>query len=218
MRGLFDMIYGIGTNLYGCGGSKLNKAWNNNQDWRDFMKLYVARHGQTVWNAKNKVCGITDAELTPKGIEQAKELAKSAAEKEVDIILTSPLSRAAKTGRIVSGYCNIPMYIEDRLAEQNYGIYEGVDRKNEEFLNNKRNFAYRYPQGESMMQVACRIYSLLDEIREKYNGKKVLLISHGGVCRIINTYFKDMTNDEFFNYTLKNAQIEEYVYESRESG
>lgn len=34
-----------------------------------FMKLYVARHGQTIWNAQNKVCGITDVELTEKGIE-----------------------------------------------------------------------------------------------------------------------------------------------------
>ena len=40
---------------------------------RYFMKLFVARHGQTTWNAQNKVCGITDVELTEKGIEQAKE-------------------------------------------------------------------------------------------------------------------------------------------------
>ena len=174
------------------------------------MKLYVARHGQTVWNAENKVCGITDVDLTPKGIAQAKELAQSVAEKTVDIILTSPLSRAVETGKIVSDHCKIPLYVEDRLIEQNYGIYEGVDRKNQQFLDNKRNFAYKYPNGESMMQVAYRIYSLLDEIREKYSGKKVLIISHGGVCRIIHTYFKDMTNEEFFNYTLNNAQLEEY--------
>lgn len=128
------------------------------------MKLYVARHGQTVWNAANRVCGITDVELTEKGIEQGQELAK----------------------------------------------YEGVDRKNEEFLANKRNFAYRYPNGESMMQVAYRIYGLLEDIKEKYSGKDVLLISHGGVCRIVETYFNDMTNEEFFNYTLENAQLKIY--------
>lgn len=174
------------------------------------MKLYVARHGQTVWNAENRVCGISNIDLTPKGIEQANELAKIVANENVDIILTSPLNRAVDTGKIVSAYCNIPMYIEDRLIEQNYGIYEGVDRKNPDFLANKRNFAYRYPKGESMMQTAYRVYGLLEDIKEKYAGKNVLFISHGGVCRIINTYFKDMTNDEFFNYTLKNACLEEY--------
>ncbi len=106
--------------------------------------------------------------------------------------------------------CGIPMEIDERLIEQNYGIYEGVDRKDEWFLCNKRNFSYKYPNGESMMQVAYRIYGLLDEIKKKYKDINVLLVSHGGVCRIINTYFEDMTNEEFFAYRLKNGQLEEY--------
>lgn len=82
--------------------------------------------------------------------------------------------------------------------------------KYEAFLNNKRNFAYKYPNGESMMQVAYRVYGLIDEIRYKYQKDNILIISHGGVCRIINTYFKDLTNEEFFNYTLKNGALEKY--------
>ncbi len=172
--------------------------------------LYIARHGQTIWNEQNKVCGITDVELTDKGREQAKALALKVADKDVDVIISSPLKRAIETSTIVSEICNVPMEIDDRLVEQNYGIYEGVDRKDEAFLNNKRNFAYKYPNGESMMQVAYRVYGLLDEIKCKYKDKNVLIISHGGVCRIINTYFRDMTNEEFFNYTLKNGELEEY--------
>lgn len=178
------------------------------------MNLYIARHGQTIWNAQNKVCGITDVDLTEKGIEQAKALAEQAAGKKLDIIITSPLKRAVATAQIVSARCHMPMEIDERLIEQNYGIYEGVDRKDEAFLNNKRNFAYKYPGGESMLQVAYRVYGLLEELKSKYADKNVLLVSHGGVCRIINTYFKDMTNEEFFNYTLENGKVEEYnVYQ-----
>lgn len=173
------------------------------------MKLYVARHGQTVRNAQNRVCGVTDVELTEKGIEQAEKLADIVPD-NIDVIITSPLKRAIETGKIVAEKNNIPMYIEELLIEQNYGIYEGIDRKDPQFLNNKRNFAYRYPDGESMMQVAYRIYGFIDKIRKEYQGKNVLLISHGGVCRIIRTYFIDMTNEEFFNYTLKNGELEEY--------
>jgi len=172
--------------------------------------LYIARHGQTIWNAQNKVCGITDVELTEKGREQAKVLASAVSDKNINVIISSPLKRAVETGRIVADACNIPIEIDARLLEQNYGIYEGVDRKDEAFLNNKRNFAYKYPGGESMMQVAYRVYGLIDEIKYKYKGKNVLIISHGGVCRIINTYFSDMTNEEFFNYTLQNGELEEY--------
>ena len=53
------------------------------------MKLYVARHGQTVWNAQNKVCGITDVDLTEKGIEQAGQLAEIVPD-DIDMIITSP--------------------------------------------------------------------------------------------------------------------------------
>lgn len=174
------------------------------------MKLYVARHGQTVWNAQNKVCGITDVELTEKGIDQAKKLADLVQNYNIDIIISSPLKRAVETSKIVADKNNIVMQIEESLIEQNYGIYEGVDRKDAGFLANKRNFAYRYPNGESMMQVAYRIYGLIDKIGEQYQDKNVLLICHGGVSRIIRTYFKDMTNDEFFNYTLENGKLEEY--------
>ena len=55
-----------------------------------------------------------------------------------------------------------------------------------------------------------RIYSLIDELKMEYNDKNILLISHGGVCRVINTYFRDMTNEEFFQYRLENGKLEEY--------
>lgn len=173
--------------------------------------LYVARHGQTIWNAQNKVCGITDVELTALGREQAKALAAVVAGRNIDVIISSPLKRAVETSKIVSDLCNIPVLVDERLIEQNYGIYEGVDRKDESFLNNKRNFAYKYPNGESMMQVAYRIYGFIDEIKSKYKNNNVLIISHGGVCRIINTYFKDMTNEAFFHYRLENGEVEEYM-------
>ena len=174
------------------------------------MVLYVARHGQTLWNAQNKVCGVTDIGLNETGIEQAEELAGIVNNYKIDIIVSSPLKRAVETSKIVAKHNNISFYIEEFLIEQNYGIYEGVDRRNSQFLNNKRNFAYKYPDGESMMQVAYRVYGGIDKIRQEHQKKDILLITHGGVCRIIRTYFKDMTNDEFFNYTLENGRLEKY--------
>lgn len=174
--------------------------------------LYVARHGQTVWNAENKVCGITDIGLTEAGKEQARVLAYEVQKSNINLIISSPLKRAIETSNIISDTYQIPMEIDERLIEQNYGIYEGVDRKDASFLKNKSYFAFKYPNGESMMQVAYRVYGLLDEIKNKYSDQNILIISHGGVCRIIHTYFKDMTNEEFFNFTLANAKMEKYEW------
>ena len=154
--------------------------------------------------------GINGEELYKKGIEQAKKLADIVKKHNIDIILSSPLKRAIETSQIVADKNDITLQVVELLIEQNYGIYEGVDRKNDNFLANKRNFAYKYPNGESMMQVAYRIYGLIDKIKEQYQGKNILIISHGGICRIIRTYFIDMSNDEFFNYTLENGKLEEY--------
>lgn len=174
------------------------------------MKLLVARHGQTVWNAQNKVCGITDVELTENGIEQAKKLADIVKNYDIDMVMSSPLKRAVETSKIVADKNNIPLQIEELLIEQDYGIYEEVDRKKDNFLSNKRNFAYKYPEGESMLQVAYRIYGLIEKLKEQYKNKNILIISHRGVCRIIRTYFHDMTNYDFFNYTLENGKLEKY--------
>lgn len=174
------------------------------------MKLYVARHGQTRWNAENKVCGRTDQPLTAVGIAQAEALAEKASGLGIDLILSSPLQRAHTMAQIVADRCGAELQVENRLIEQNYGIFEGVDRKNPDFLANKRQFAVRYPGGESMMDLAGRVYPLLREIREAYPEKTVLLACHGGVCRVIRTFFVPMTNEEYFAYSPENCSLECY--------
>lgn len=172
--------------------------------------LYVARHGEVPMNRENRVCGRTDQSLTEKGLSQAHELALSLKNKNIDIIISSPLKRAFQTAQAVSVMYNIPLITDERLIEQNYGIYEGVSRQDEHFLANKRMFAYKYPGGESMMQVAHRTYSLIEEVKEKYKGKDILFVCHGGVCRVINTYFNDVTNDDFFFYSPENCEVLEF--------
>ena len=175
------------------------------------MDIYIARHGETKWNKDNRVCGRTDIDLTEIGKDQAENLAEKMSTETIDFIISSPLKRALQTSKIISETCNAPVVIDDRLIEQDYGIYEGADRQNPDFLANKRNFAYRYPNGESMMQVAARVYPLLEELKGKYEDKNVLLLCHGGVCRVLRTYFRDMTNDEFFKYALPNAEFEKFT-------
>ena len=174
------------------------------------MKLYVARHGETEWNALNKICGRTDIPLTERGLEQAKLLAANMTDKQLDVIIASPMIRAQQTAAAVSEVIDVPVLTDERLIEQNFGDFEGLDRGTPEYLANKRQFAYRYPGGESQMDVAYRVYGLIEELKGKYPDKNVLLVCHGGVCRSIRTYFVDMTNDEYFLYSEENAASKVY--------
>ena len=174
------------------------------------MKIYVARHGQTQWNLENRVCGRTDQPLTEVGLRQAQLLAERTKGLKIDAIISSPMLRARQTAAPTAALHGLDILVDDRLIEQNYGIYEGVSRRDEGFLDNKRHFAWRYPGGESMMDVAYRVYGLLEEIRAGYAGKNVLLVCHGGICRVVRTYFEDMTNEEYFSYSEENANIRVY--------
>ena len=174
------------------------------------MRLFAARHGQTQWNVDNKICGTTDVPLTEEGWAQARALAEKATSMEIDLIICSTMLRARQTASAVAEKLNVPVIADERLVEQNYGIYEGMDRKTPGFLANKRHFAVRYPGGESMMDVAHRIYGLLEDVKREHDGKNVLLVCHGGVLRLVRSYFEPLTNDKFFHYSPPNADIQEY--------
>jgi probable phosphoglycerate mutase len=177
------------------------------------MKIYSSRHGETEWNSLDRICGITDIDLTEKGQAQARELAKKAAEKgDIDLIICSPLKRARQTAQAVADVIHKDIIIEERLTEWNYGSYEGKHRTTDGFADAKISFGVKMPDGgESLFGLAHRVYSVLDDVREKYKNKNVLLVCHGGVCRVIETYFNDMTTEEFSNFFMGNCELREYT-------
>lgn len=176
-------------------------------------QVYFTRHGQTIWNVENKICGATDIELTQLGHEQAMELGQEILRQglQIDEILYSPLIRAKETARHISEVTNIPMREEPRLKEQNFGKYESTPRDGEEFSKMKSHFINHYEGGETMLHLAQRIYNLLDELKEQPD-KTYLLVAHNGIARVVHSYFYDMENEEFAKFGIKNCEVKKYEY------
>ena len=61
-----------------------------------------------------------------------------------------------------------------------------------------------------MFQLAHRIYSLLDELKE--DGKDYILVAHNGIARVVESYFREMTNEEYASFGIKNCEIREYKF------
>ena len=101
---------------------------------------------------------------------------------------------------------------EIRLKEQNFGKWESTPRDGAEFQAAKAQFVCRNEGGESMMQMAQRIYNLLDELRREPEEKTYLLVAHNGIARIVQSYFADMTNKEFASFGIGNCQVLEYEW------
>ncbi len=172
--------------------------------------LYFVRHGQTFWNVENKICGATDIGLTELGHQQAIDTGKKIMEEGIhaDFILYSPLSRAKDTALHISEITGIPAREEVRLKEQNFGKWESTARDGKEFAKEKESFCNHYDGGESMLQLAQRIYNLLDELKQ--DEKTYILVAHNGIARVVNSYFFDMTNEEYAQFGVRNCEVMEY--------
>lgn len=97
------------------------------------IKLVLIRHGQSMWNLENKFTGWTDVDLSPKGVEEAKEAGKLLKEKgyTFDVAYTSVLMRANKTMDLVLhelGEDNIGKHYTWRLNERHYGALQGLNK------------------------------------------------------------------------------------------
>ena len=176
--------------------------------------FYFARHGQTIWNVENKICGATDIALTELGHQQAVDLGQKILEEgiRIDEILYSPLIRAAETAKHISEITGVPRRMEPRLIEQNFGRYESTPRDGEEFRQAKMNFICSYDGGESMLHLCQRIYNLIDDIRLEADHKCYLLVAHNGISRAVQSYFTDMSNEEFARFGIRNCEIVKYEF------
>ena len=170
--------------------------------------VYFVRHGQTVWNVENKICGVADSPLTPLGHEQARALGRKILAEQIhaDRILCSPLSRARDTAAEIAAVTGLPVTVETRLIEQNFGKWEGTPRDGLDFLADKRNFVTDYQGGESMVRVCQRVYNLLDELKARPE-QVCLLVAHNGIARAVNSYFASMSNEEYASFGIRNCQI-----------
>ena len=176
--------------------------------------FYFVRHGQTVWNVENKICGATDIELTELGHQQAIDTGKKIVEERIkaDEILYSPLIRAAETARHISEITGIPARMEPRLIEQNFGKWESTPRDGADFKKAKEFFACSHEGGESTLRLAQRIYNLLDDIKAESDSKTYILVAHNGIARVVQSYFTDMTNEEYAAFGVKNCEVVRYDF------
>lgn len=90
------------------------------------MRLYALRHGETSWNVQRRFQGQSDIPLNDKGILLAELTGEGLANVPFDLAFTSPLCRARQTAELVLAGRDVPLYVEPRLIEMAFGVYEGV--------------------------------------------------------------------------------------------
>ncbi|MDR0930224.1 MAG: histidine phosphatase family protein [Clostridiales bacterium] len=178
-------------------------------------KIYFLRHGQTDWNALGKIQGCVDNPLNATGIKQAEEEKLEVDKLDIDICITSPLSRAKDRAKIVIGDRDIKIIEDERIIERSYGDWEGISYEEADKLQLRvyKENPTPVPNGETFDDVMSRVEAFLDDVKAKYQGKNVLVVAHGGIARCLKIYFEGNEHQKTQVHRTPNCKVVEYDIE-----
>jgi alpha-ribazole phosphatase len=172
--------------------------------------VILVRHGQTEWNAKKRLQGQTDLPLTKKGLEQAHAVAKRAARFPINVVYSSDLIRAKKTAEIIGLELNLPVIVDKRFNERDFGDWEGNNWEEMEKLIGKNREDLRTstpPNGESLQDFAKRVTKILDEVIKKEAGKTILVVCHAGVLHSLVRHLKNIPQETVTAFSFPNTSV-----------
>lgn len=172
--------------------------------------MYLARHGQTAYNAEGRFQGQGAVPLDATGRAQAAELAERAVPYEFVALWCSPLLRARETADVVASRIGLVPREDARLMETDAG--EWTDRsfaevqaeapaEFERFRTGDPTFAF--PGGESFAQQGVRVAAAFYDIKRA--EAPALIVCHGGVIRI--ALFQRTKDRELLGESVPNATI-----------
>ena len=182
-----------------------------------YTTFYIVRHGQTDWNIQMRLQGHTNIPLNEVGQEQANEIAKTLKNIHFDAIYSSDLDRAVQTTEIIAKERELAVKTTEALREKSYGSYEGRDRNEvqqelkhlfEQWkkLSDEEKMKFKiYEDGESDHEAVERFIRHLRELAIAYQGKNVLIASHGGIMRYFLLKLGWATYRELDSHAIKNA-------------
>ncbi len=177
------------------------------------MRLILVRHGETEDNVNHISQGHRDTGLNEQGRLQSAAIGRALNAEKVDAIFSSDLRRARETAEAILRFHNAPVTFSSHIREQSIGVFEGRPRSHfKDFMLEaapRGKLEEVAPEGgESMAQVRRRAEDFLRMLTQKYAGRTVIVISHGGFLKMLLGVLLDKSAGESLTmFELKNACI-----------
>lgn len=154
------------------------------------MVLYFIRHGQTIWNADNRIQGHLDIELSALGLHQAGCAARRMSKVNLSAVYSSDLLRASVTADKIAKSHGLTVQKSPLIREAMLGDFQGLTMKEAEAKFPAEYAAYRAdaianrpPGGETLDEVVARCRKFLDEVMALHKGENICVVGHGGSGR-----------------------------------
>lgn len=169
-------------------------------------RLILLRHGQTEYNAGDRMQGQLDTDLSELGRIQAKSAAKVLAERGPAAIVSSDLRRASDTAAALGEHAGLTVTTDIRLRETHLGEWQGLTHTQVDERDPGARAAWRAdaswtpPGGESRIDVARRAVPVVDELvadRPEWGEAPVVLVAHGGLIAALTAALLDLPVDRW---------------------
>ncbi len=162
---------------------------------KKYCTIYLTRHGETEWNEKKLIQGHTDIPLNTKGKEQAKLLGKQLKDIDFDVVFSSDLLRAANSAEIIIKEKEMTVIKIKALRERFFGRFEGksLDEMRKAFgevmlVTKEKQKKLKIYDVENDEEIITRLIPFMKKIAKQYIGKKILMVTHGGLLRAFLSY------------------------------
>ncbi|KRU31503.1 alpha-ribazole phosphatase [Clostridium sporogenes] len=189
------------------------------------MNIYLIRHGETEQNKRKNFYGKLDVGLNEKGEEQSYKVGELLKDVKFNKIYISDRKRTRETAerileknKFYEKGKNI-IYKDEKINELDFGIFEGKSyeeigslypKEQEKWEKDWKNFAP--PKGESAVVFYNRVENFMKHIQKEEDGN-YLIVTHGGVIRMIYSYILQNNMDFYWNFASRNGDITLIKYE-----
>ncbi len=178
--------------------------------------LYLVRHGRTDSNVRRLFHGVTDVPLDAVGHRQAACIAERLArETTIDVLVSSPLSRALTTARIIGRRIGLEPIVVPALTEMDFGVLEGatLERMLEEHPDlagrwlDVDDFDVAWPNGESRRSFYDRVHAAFLSILADFAAHRVVVVAHGGVIGAFLARVQGRSPNDPASYDVLNCSL-----------
>lgn len=176
--------------------------------------IYLVRHGQTVANKEELYVGISESELTEEGRWQHSAAASKLQDIEINKVISSPRKRCMLLANEICKGRDIKINIDDRIAEIDFGIFEGlshidIQKKHPKLWKSwlESNGKFAIPDGERVDDFDARVMEFADEVIELGEDDNVVVVTHGGIIMSLICNLLNQSIDDKWRYKVENGAV-----------
>lgn len=177
-------------------------------------KVCIIRHGETDWNAEQRIQGQTDIPLNETGRAQALAMAYNSAHHTFTTVLSSDLSRAMETASALAQRENLEVKTLPQLRERHYGIFQGVVKGEAPELYPEQNIHYvgrdlhyNFETGESLTEFAQRTMDIFDWLARHHANEQFAVVCHAGLLDVIYRHATGRPLDTERDFSIPNSAL-----------